>query len=80
MDRLTDKVHEVMATLIAVQTAAGVDRDTVRAVAANLATAQVAVDGVAEDLAASHRRADATDGPHGQAADEAARSPEDAPQ
>lgn len=47
-------------------------RDRV-SVAEQLATAQKAVDGVADDLKEAHRRADEVDGPHGAAADAAAQ-------
>lgn len=43
-------------------------------VARNLAVAQVAVEGVASDLDAAHRRADETIGPHGAAADAASQT------
>lgn len=61
--------------------AAGIDRIEAaqEQVAADLVVAQSAVDGVATDLEDAHRRADATDGPAGEAADAFTRGPDDQP-
>lgn len=59
-DRITNKLDTAIRTLLAVQSAAGLDRTVVAEVAA--------------DLAASHERADAVDGPHGAAADAASQT------
>lgn len=60
--------------LMKVQASAARLEEAARVVAANLVLAQTAVDGVASDLADSHERADATEGPHGAAADAASQS------
>lgn len=63
-----------VAVMVRVLLALDAIKAAAEVVAANLATAQRAVDGVAVDLADSHVRADTAEGPHGAAGDAAARS------
>ncbi|MCA1569288.1 MAG: hypothetical protein LC798_02990 [Chloroflexi bacterium] len=70
---LRDAVNRIDAAAERIEGGAMSDRRLARGVAADLAVAQSAVEGVASDLSESHDRADAADGPHGAAADAASQ-------
>lgn len=70
MSRLIREQDRMMDRMLVFETRAATIAD-------NLTSAQAAVDGVAVDLADSHRRANAAEGDPGTAADAASQTPED---